>query len=491
MPLPVPLLSAFAAIVGPANALTAPADTAPYTQEWRGLWHGRTPLVLRPCTTAEVSAIMALAHETRTPIVPQSGNTGLVGAQVPDETGKEVVLSLARMNAIRAIDPEGYTITAEAGVTLRNVQLAADAAGRLYPLSLASEGSCMVGGNLSTNAGGIQVLAYGNARDMVLGLEVVLADGRVWNGLRSLRKDNTGYDLKHLFIGAEGTLGVITAAVLKLWPAPHEKATAFVGLASPETALALFERMRSASGPALTAFELMPRLAIDFVTRHFPQHRDPLAGRHAWYVLMELSGFSDDGATRALAERELGLALDVGEVEDVALAETLAQSKAFWAMREDLSETQKFEGGSIKHDVSVPIRALPELISRGNQALEAVMPGIRPLPFGHFGDGNLHYNTSQPVGMDKAEYLARSDEISAVVYGLVRELGGSISAEHGIGRLKREMLREVKSPLEIEMMQKVKTAFDPKAILSPGRVLWPTEVSATGMGVPSGREKTR
>ena len=470
--MPTPdLIEKFAAIVGAPNALTASADTLPYTEEWRGLWHGRTSLVLRPRTTAEVSAIMALAHATGTPIVPQSGNTGLVGAQVPDETGEEVVLSLARMNAIRGIDPQNYTLTAEAGVTLRAVQLAADAADRLYPLSLASEGSCMVGGNLSTNAGGIQVLAYGNARDMVLGLEVVLADGRIWNGLRSLRKDNTGYDLKHLFIGAEGTLGVITAAVLKLWPRPRERATAFVGLASPEHALAFFETMRSAAGPALTAFELLPRLAVDFVTKHFPQHRDPLAGKHAWYVLLELSGFSTDGATRMLAERKLGYALAVEEIEDVVLTESIAQGRALWAMREDLSETQKFEGGSLKHDVSVPIRALPELISRGNVLLERVMPGIRPLPFGHFGDGNLHYNTSQPVGMDKAAYLARSDEVSAVVYGLVRELGGSISAEHGIGRAKRELLVEVKGAVEIEMMRAVKGVLDVRGVLGRGRVL--------------------
>ncbi len=470
--MPTPdLITRFAAIVGAPNALTASADIAPYTEEWRGLWHGRTSLVLRPRTTAEVSQILKLAHATGTPIIPQSGNTGLVGAQVPDETGEEVILSLARMNSIRSVDAVGYTITAEAGVTLRKVQEAAEAADRLYPLSLASEGSCMVGGNLSTNAGGIQVLAYGCARDMVLGLEVVLADGRVWNGLRSLRKDNTGYDLKHLFIGAEGTLGVITAAVLKLWPRPRERATAFVGLGSPDAALALFNRIRSAAGPALTAFELMPRLAIEFVTKHFPQHRDPLAGQHNWYVLLELSGFSDDGATRALAERELMAALETGGIEDVAIAETIAQARALWAMREDLSETQKFEGGSLKHDVSVPIAALPELISRGNVAVAAVMPGIRPLPFGHFGDGNLHYNMSQPVGMDKAAFLARSDEVSAVVYGLVRELGGSISAEHGIGRLKRELLAQVKGTVEMEMMRAVKGVLDPRGVLGRGRVV--------------------
>ena len=465
------LIAAFAAIVGQANALTDPADMAPYLTEWRDLWRGRSRLVLRPRSTAEVSSILRLASETGTPIVPQSGNTGLVGAQTPDQSGREVVLNLARMKSIRSIDAQGYCLVAEAGVTLREVQLAAEGVDRLFPLSLASEGSCRIGGNLSTNAGGIAVLSYGNARDLVLGLEVVLADGRVWDGLRALRKDNTGYDLKHLFIGGEGTLGIITAAVLKLYPRPRETATAFVGLESPEKALHLFDRMRGAAGTGLTAFELMPRLAIDFVTRHFAQHRDPLSGRHAWYVLLEMAGAAGNGATQALAETELAAAIADGTIADVALAGSLGQARAFWGLREDLSETQKFEGGSIKHDVSVPIARIPELIARGNPRLEALMPGIRPLPFGHFGDGNLHYNTSQPMGMDKAAYLARSDEISAVIYDLVIELGGSISAEHGIGRLKRELLMRVKSDVELDMMRKVKAALDPQGILSPGRIL--------------------
>ena len=471
MTMPPSLLTDFIAIVGAPNALTAPADTLPYTQEWRGLWHGTTPLVLKPRTAAEVAAILAFAYTNSIPVIPQSGNTGLVGAQVPDASGREVILSLARMNTVRAIDPDGYTITVEAGVTLRAVQDAAEKCDRLFPLSLASEGSCMIGGNLSTNAGGIAVLSYGNARDMVLGLEVVLADGRIWNGLRSLRKDNTGYDLKHLFIGGEGTLGVITAAVLKLFPRPREKATAFVGLDSPATALALFQQMRAAAGPGLTAFELMPRLAIDFVLRHYPKHRDPLAGRHPWYVLLEVAGASDDGTTRALAERELMAAIESGTAEDVAIAESIGQSRAFWAMREDLPETQKPEGGSIKHDVSVPIASIPDLIARGDEGLAKLVPGVRPLPFGHFGDGNLHYNVSQPVGMDKAAFLARTGDVSKIIYDLVIELSGSISAEHGIGRLKREQLVKVKSAVELDMMRAVKAAFDPKGILSPGRVL--------------------
>ena len=471
MNIPAGLLSSLTAIVGAANALTAPADTLPYVTEWRNLWHGTTPLVLRPRSTAEVSAILKIAHAENLPIIAQSGNTGLVGAQVPDESGREIILSLTRMNAIRAIDAEGYTLTAEAGVTLRTVQETAENHDRLFPLSLASEGSCMVGGNLSTNAGGINVLAYGNARDMVLGLEVVMADGRIWNGLRALRKDNTGYDLKQLFIGGEGTLGVITAAVLKLWPRPREKATAFIGLQSPAHALTLFQSLKSACGPGLTAYELLPRLAIDFLLRNYSKYRDPLANRHAWYVLMDMSGATAGGATRAALESELAAALEAGTVDDVVIAQNLEQQRTFWAMREDLSETQKPEGGSIKHDVSVPIARIPELIARGDAAAEQRMPGIRPLPFGHFGDGNLHYNMSQPVGMDKTAFLARTPEISKIVYDLVLELGGSISAEHGIGRLKREQLREVKSPLELEMMHAIKTAFDPKGILSPGRIL--------------------
>ena len=469
--LPKTLIDSFAAIVGPAHALTDPVDIAPHTLEWRGLWHGTTSLVLKPGSTVEVAAILKLAHASATPIIPQSGNTGLVGAQVPDESGREVILSLARMNKIRAIDAEGYTLTAEAGVTLRAVQDAAEQVDRLFPLSLASEGSCMVGGNLSTNAGGVAVLSYGNARDMVLGLEVVLADGRVWNGLRALRKDNTGYDLKQLFIGGEGTLGVITAAVLKPFPRPRERVTAFVGLDSPSKALSLFQTMRAVAGPSLTAFELLPRLAIEFALRHFPKHRDPLAGQHAWYVLMDLSGNSDDGTTRVLAERELGAAIETGIADDVVIAESIGQSKGFWAIREDLPETQKSEGGSIKHDVSVPIARIPELIERGNAAVGKLMPDIRPLPFGHFGDGNLHYNMSQPVGMDREVFLGRTAEISDAVYGLVTELGGSISAEHGIGRLKREQLKGVKSPVELDLMRSVKAALDPKGILSPGRML--------------------
>jgi len=461
----------FAAIVGARNALTDPADIAPYVTEERGLYHGRTPVVLRPGSTDEVAAILALADATGTPIVPQGGNTGLVGGQVPDESGREIVLSLARLDRVREVDPAGGTMTVEAGVTLEAVHAAAAAAGRLFPLTLGSQGSCRIGGNLSTNAGGTAVLAYGNARELVLGLEVVLPTGEVWDGLRKLRKDNSGYDLKQLFIGAEGTLGVITAAVLKLFPQPTEQAVAFAAVASPAAALDLFNRVRAVAGHALTGFELMPRRGLEFAVRHQPGNRDPLVGAHPWYALVEVSTGGAAGEARALLEGALADAVESGLVEDAALAENLAQAAAFWRLRHGMSEVQKHEGGSIKHDVSVPIAAIPELIARGCAAAEALIPGIRPVPFGHMGDGNIHFNFSQPVGADKAAYLARWSELNAVIHAIVAELGGSIAAEHGVGRLKRDLLPTVKSPVELAMMRRLKAAFDPNGILNPGRVL--------------------
>jgi FAD/FMN-containing dehydrogenase len=462
------LLAQFAAIVGPANALTAPHDQAPYLREWRDHYVGRTPVVLRPSTVAEVSAIMALAHASGTAVVPQSGNTGLVGGQIPFEHGHEVLLNLSRLDRIRAVDASGDTMTVEAGVTLAAVQQAAATAGRLFPLSLASEGSCRIGGVLGTNAGGVGVLAYGNARDLTLGLEVVLADGRMWDGLTALRKDNTGYDLRHLFVGSEGTLGIITAAVLKLFARPTELATAFVGLPSLEAARDLFRHARASCGPALTAFEILPRLGIDFVTRHMPNCRDPLTSSHPWYALVEVSGFA--AGTSERLETMLADAMEQGFVADAAVAGSLAQTQAFWALRENMSESQKFEGGSLKHDVSVPIDRIPELVRRTAVLVEQIMPGCRPLPFGHFGDGNIHLNISQPPGMDKATYLARWREITGPIYALVTELNGSISAEHGIGRAKREDLLLVKPPVALDMMRAVKKALDPKGILNPGRI---------------------
>ncbi len=466
-----PLLDRFAAIVGPAYAVRDPQDVQPYLIEPRDKFHGATPLVLRPGSVAEISAILKLASETLTPIVPQGGNTGLVGGQMPSAAGNEIVLSLTRLNRVRAVDPESNTMIAEAGVTLDEARAAADAVDRLFPLKLASGGSCDIGGNVSTNAGGTEVLAYGNMRELVLGVEVVLPTGEVWDGLRTLRKDNTGYDLKHLFIGAEGTLGVVTAAVLALMPKPRGMAVAFIGLADPATALKLFHLARERAGRSLTAFEIMPRVGLEFAIRHGSGTRDPLASPHPWYVLMEYSSAQGQDDADAAAEAIFAAALEEELVEDGALAQSLEQAAAFWHLRETMSEVQKLEGGSIKHDVAVPLARVPELIERASAAVAATIPGVRPCPFGHMGDGNIHLNFSQPIGMDKDAFLARWDEVNDLVHGIVGELGGTISAEHGIGVLKRDMLKRVKSPLEIDLMQRVKRAFDPDGILNPGKVL--------------------
>ena len=465
------LLARFADIVGDTNVLTSEHDKAPYTSELRDLFHGRCPAVLRPGSTDEVAAILKLAAAERQPIVPQGGNTGLVGGQVPDESGREVVLSLERMNRIREIDRDGETMTVEAGIVLETVHEAAAGEGLMFPLTLGAMGSCQIGGNISTNAGGTNVLAYGNSRDLVLGLEVVLADGRIWNGLSRLKKDNTGYDLKQLFIGGEGTLGIITAAVLKLFPEPKGQAVAFAGLASPQAALSLLNSMRGAAGTALTGFEIMPRLGLEFVLRHLPGARDPLAGPHPWYVLAEISSSRSEADAAALLEAGFAAPLDDATVTDAVVAASVAQANAFWAMRHALSEVQKHEGGSIKHDVSVPVASVPELIDRASAAAIQAMPGCRPLPFGHLGDGNIHFNVSQPPDMDKKAFLARWDEVSALVHAVVVELGGSISAEHGIGVLKRNLLKSVKEPVELDMMRRIKQALDPDNILSPGRMI--------------------
>ncbi len=465
------LLARFAAIVGAAYALTDDAATEPYRTEWRDRFPGKTPLVLRPGTREEVSQILALANEHRVAIVPQSGNTGLVGGQVPDRSGTEIVLSLDRLTKIRAVDAEGYSMTVEAGAILADVQAAAEAAGRLFPLSLGSEGSCRIGGNVSTNAGGTAVLAYGNMRELVLGLEVVLADGRIWEGLGSLRKDNTGYDLKQLFIGGEGTLGVVTAAVLKLFPRPKGEAAAFAAVADPAAALALFNLARDRAGHELTGFELMPRIGMEFTLKHLAGTRDPLAEPSPWYVLIEIASGHSDEAARATMEDVLGTAFEAGVVSDAAIAQSLADRKAFWHIRHGMSEAQKPEGGSIKHDVSVPIARVPEFLAEAIAAVEAMVPGCRPVPFGHLGDGNIHFNVSQPIGADKEAYLAHWAAMNHLVHGIVGRYHGSISAEHGIGRLKRDELPAVKGEVAMAMMRSIKQALDPNGILNPGKVV--------------------
>ena len=464
------ILDRMAGIVGAKNIITDADAMVPYLKEWRDLFRGKAQGVVRPGSTAEVAELVKLAAETGTVLVPQGGNTGLVGGQIPISEGREVILSLQRLDRVRAVDTDGDTMIVEAGVTLKRAQDAAEAAGRLFPLSLASEGSCTIGGNLSTNAGGTAVLAYGNARELCMGLEVVLPDGRVWNGLRQLRKDNTGYDLKNLFIGAEGTLGIITAAVLKLFPAPAARATAFLAVPDPAAALELLNAAKAGAGGTLTTFELMPRIGMDFVLRHASGTRDPLSEPSPWYVLMEVSAQQATGLDEHV-EAFLGEALEKGIVTDAALAGSLTQRADFWKLREMLSEVQTYEGGSIKHDVSVPIHATPEFLARAIAAVEAMVPGCRPVPFGHLGDGNIHFNVSQPVGADKAAYIARWEEMNLAVHGIVAELHGSISAEHGIGRLKRDLLPGVKDPVELDLMRTLKRTLDPKRILNPGAVL--------------------
>ena len=462
------LVARFVAIVGPKNAITDSAEQVSYLVEERGLYRGHTPVVLRPGTVDEVSAILKLAHEIGMPLVPQGGNTGLVGGQIPLDG--EVVLSLRRLARIREVDPTSSTMTCEAGVILAAAHEAAAAADRYLPLSLGAEGSCTIGGNLATNAGGVAALAFGVARDAVLGLEVVLADGRVWHGLNKLKKDNTGYDLKDLFIGAEGTLGVITAAVLKLYPAPKTVETAFIGLNSVEAAVKLLTMTHELTGSAATSFELIGRRPIEFALQHVPGLRDPLASAHRWYVLLELKSSARE-PLRDKLENVLTTAFENNLVEDAAIAESIDQRHALWRLRELIVEAQKFEGGSIKHDVSVPVAAVPEFIREADAAVAALIPGARPVPFGHLGDGNLHYNVSQPVGADRAAFLARWSEVNAAVDKIVLKLGGSISAEHGIGRLKRETLPKVKDPVALELMRGVKQMLDPNGIMNPGKVL--------------------
>ena len=456
-------LQRLAGVVGPKGVITSAADQAGYLKEWRGLWTGDTPMVLRPQSTDEVSRLLAIAHETNTVIVPHSGGTGLVGGQIPH--GGEVLLSLDRMTRIITVDATDFTLTAEAGATLKSIQDAAEKVDRLFPLSLASEGTCRIGGNLSTNAGGVNVLAYGNARELCLGLEVVLADGRVLNMLKTLRKDNTGYDLKNMFIGAEGTLGIITAATLKLFPRPRRYDTILVAVPSPVAALELLAHAKQASGNRVIAFELIPEIGVQFTVKHMGTRR-AVETVSDWYVLLEMADVAE-GVADALLET----ALESRSILDGVLAQSETQRRELWALRENMSESQKFEGGSIKHDVAVPVSHLPAFIAEASAAVEAFQLGVRICCFGHMGDGNMHFNVSQPIGMDKQAYLDRWHDMNRVVHDIVMKHKGSFSAEHGIGILKRGDMQRYKSGVELDVMRSLKQALDPKGILNPGRVL--------------------
>ncbi|MEO3433220.1 FAD-binding oxidoreductase [Inquilinus sp. CAU 1745] len=455
--------------LGPKGWVEDEADLEPYREERRGKYRGLTRFVARPATVGQVAEVVRICAEAGLPVVPQGGNTGLVGGTVTAES--EIVLSTDRLDRIRDIDPLDNTITVEAGVILQRVQEAADDADRLFPLSLGAEGSCRIGGNLSSNAGGTGVLRYGNARDLTLGLEVVLPDGRVWNGLRRLRKDNTGYDLKQLFIGAEGTLGIITAAVLKLFPKPRQVETALVGLADPQSALRLLSNARSDSGDTVSAFELMGRTGVDFAVQHVHGVSDPMGDRYPWYVLIELASPIDDGRLRETMETMLGTALEREIIQDAVIAANRDQEQRLWRLREAVVEGQLSEGGSIKHDVSVPVSRVPDFIDQATRAVEAWLPGIRPCAFGHVGDGNIHFNLSQPVGMDRQAYLDRWDEASRIVHDIAAELDGSISAEHGIGIMKRDELPLRKDAVALDLMRRIKDCLDPEELMNPGKVL--------------------
>ena len=454
--------------IGAANVLADAGDMASYLTDWRGRYQGSALAVVRPGTTEEVAAVVQLCAQAGVGIVPQGGNTGLCGGATP--TGGEVLVCTRRLDRVRNIDVANNTITVEAGCTLAAVQEAAASADRLFPLSLAAEGTATIGGNLATNAGGVQVLRYGNARELCLGIEVVLPDGRIWNGLRALRKDNTGYDLKHLFIGAEGTLGIITAAVLKLFTRPRQIAAAWAGVPTPEAAVALLTRLRGKIGGRVTAFELVGRSALDLVLKNIPGSRDPLAGQSPWQVLIELADTMESDLDAAL-ESTLGEAIEAGEVNDAALTRSEAQRAALWRLRENISEAQKIEGLSIKHDISLPVSRIPEFIQRCDEALAAAFPGVRIVCFGHLGDGNLHYNQSKPAAQDNDAFVARTESVNRVVHDLVAELGGSISAEHGLGQLKREEILRYKSEVEMDLMRTVKMALDPTGLMNPGKVV--------------------
>lgn len=459
------------AAVGAQGMITDAADLEPYVVDWRGLFRGVTPAVVRPASTEEVAAVVRICAETGTPIVPQGGNTGMCGAATPSPTGDQLILSLARMNRIREVDTLNNTVTVEAGCILANIQQAALHADRLFPLSLGAEGSCQIGGNLATNAGGVNVLRYGNARELALGLEVVLPDGRVWNGLRGLRKDNTGYDLKDLFIGSEGTLGIITAAVLKLFPRPRNTVTALAAVPDPVAAVKLLGLLRGECGESISAFELMSRLCLKLVFEHIPDTRDPFSAEHGWYVLAELADTDEQGPLRAAFERAMTRAIEEGLVTDSVIAATESQRESLWRIRESIPEASRSEGMVYRHDISVSVSRIAEFIPTAAAALERAFPGVRIICFGHLGDGNLHYNAFVPGRRRDNPADRDAIDVNRVVHDVVHHFSGSFSAEHGIGQTRRSELAHYKSAVEIELMQTLKRALDPHGIMNPGKVL--------------------
>jgi FAD/FMN-containing dehydrogenase len=455
-------------IVGDAGLITDAEDMAPYLTDWRGNFTGAAQAIVRPQSTDEVAAVVAYCAATRTPIVPQGGNTGLVGGGTPDHSGRAIVVSLRRMNRIRAIDLANAAMTVDAGCVLQRIQEAAREQGQFFPLSLAAEGSCTIGGNLSTNAGGTAVLRYGNTRDLVLGIEAVTADGKIWNGLSALRKDNTGYDLKHLLMGAEGTLGIITGVVLKLFPAPTRSCTALIALTRAGDSVTLLKLIRDQLGDRLTGFELMSRLCVDHVMKHFPATVEPFAEQYPWQLLVELTDTMKDSPLEDALAAALAPALESGMAQDAVIATSEAQAAALWTLREQIPEAEKLEGKSVKHDISVPISCIGEFIEVAEPHLMAAFPQARVICFGHIGDGNLHYNLSFPAS---APTLAQSKQANDIVYTLLDKMGGSISAEHGLGQLKRDEITRHKSAVALDMMRAIKRALDPANIMNPGKVL--------------------
>jgi FAD/FMN-containing dehydrogenase len=458
-------------ILGSDGVLADAADIAPYLIDHRKLYQGRALAVILPRTVEQISRVLRFCNEHRIGVVPHGGNTGYCGGATPDETGNEIVVSMRRLNRIRSVDPLNYSLVAEAGCILAEVQRAADEAGRFFPLSLGSEGTCQIGGNLSTNAGGLSVLRYGMMRDLVLGLEVVLADGRVLSSLSALRKDNTGYDIKSLFLGAEGTLGIITAASVKLFPKIRSSATAFVAIPAVRAAVDLLARLREASGDRVSSFELIPRIGVDLTTQHIPGVSDPLQQPYSWYVLCELTSARAADPLDTVMEEALAAALEDGLVLDAALARNERERLALWKLRETIPEAQRIDGASLKHDISVTITALPDFVERASQWVQENVADGRLVVYGHVGDGNLHFNINQAPGSDSNTFLAREPAIKRAIHDLVREFGGSFSAEHGIGRLKVGELEHYAAPVEIALMQAVKKALDPNGVLNPGKVL--------------------